>query len=108
MLHFSKQTYTTENDEWMNYRSDVFGPRLSALLKKLHPAQMKQQKEDAECDYFNEEWWKFPVAYFTNEGLMICPDFPHVAGACRDPEWSVIPYRELTKYIDPRLKLTLP
>ena len=99
---------SSESVEWLTYRGDVFAPKLIALLNSLYPKKMKEHGEDANCDYNSKEPWSFPNWYLTDKGLHLLPDFPHAAGICRNPGWSVIPFAELKKHQNPKSGITLP
>lgn len=94
-----------ESDEWIAYRRNVYGPALLSLMKDLYPKHMKDKEP---CDYTQSYIWEYPKWYLTNDGLYLSPEFPHVVAICRDPEWSVIPYKTLKKYKNPRSEISLP
>ena len=98
---------SSETEEWLTYRGDVFAPKLIDLLKNLYPKQMKGKGEDAVCNYNTKEAWSFPNWYLTEKGLHLLPDFPHVAGICRNPGWSVIPFAELKKHHNPKSGISI-
>jgi hypothetical protein len=101
----SRPKYAT--DEWNDYRVQIFEPLLMKLLCKLYPLQMKSD-DNADCDYSREYTWAFSQWYMNHRGLNICPNFPHVAAVCREPQWCIIPYSELKKFRNPHVKLNLP
>lgn len=94
---------------WSDYR-DTFSTKVVEIFKKLYPGQMKSPVDDSEdyCDYSDEYVWRFPNWYFTDKGLYLGAVFARVARSCDSPEWSVIPYKLLKKYLDLRSKLKLP
>jgi len=97
-----------EYDAWSNYRKKVLAPKIMDLLRALHPAEMKTaQEDDTSCNYNTPDVWEFAPWFFTDTGLYISPDFPHVAGPCRNPDWSLIPYTEMKKYRKPRSGIDL-
>jgi len=97
------------SSNWSDYR-DTFSTKVVEIFKKLYPEQMKPVDENSEddCDYLDEYVWRFPNWYFTDKGLCLGAVFARVARSCDSPEWSVIPYKLLKKYLDPRSKLKLP
>jgi len=94
-----------ESDEWIAYRRNIYGPALLSLVKDLYPKHMKDKEP---CDYTQSYIWEYPKWYLTNEGLYLSPEFPHVVAICRDPEWSVIPYKTLKKYRNPKSEISFP
>jgi|GEM_PF-1304776 len=106
VLHLAGPPPTDKNgSDFAAYRDDVYVPKLMALLKKLFPKFMVSKDN---CDYATPEVWTFPKWYFTQKGIQIDPDFPHVSAECGYPDWSEIPYSELRKYLDPAKKIMLP
>ncbi len=99
---------SSESEEWLTYRGDVFAPKLIDLLKNLYPKKMKEHGEDAICNYSTKEAWSFTNWYITEKGLHLLPDFPHAAGICRNPGWAIIPFAELNKHQNPKSGITLP
>jgi len=109
LLHFGNPPAHADDDSlWLSYRDGIFAPKLLALFTGLYPAQMQKPTSEDSCDYSQPDVWTFPQFYFTKEGLYIAPSFPHVMAGCGYPEWSVIPYHVLKKYINPAIKLSLP
>lgn len=86
-----------DSDAWYDYRGKTFSPALVALMKRLHPKEMKKPKEEDGCDYTDPEVWDFPTWYPTEKGLYVGAIFARVARVCDDPEWSVIPWAEVKK-----------
>lgn len=84
-----------DSDEWMTYRSEKFAPALVTLLQRLYPAEMKVNGD--ECDYNNPNVWSFPTWYLTKRGLYIGASFARAERPCDNPEWSVVPYTELSE-----------
>lgn len=89
-----------DSDAWYAYRSEVFGPAVVKLLRKLHPGDMpveaaRPSDDSDECDYGDPEVWNFPSWYLTKDGLYLGAIFARVNRACDSPEWSVIPWSEL-------------
>ena len=90
------------SSNWSDYR-DTFSTKVVEIFKKLYPEQMKPVDENSEddCDYLDEYVWRFPNWYFTDKGLYLGAVFARVARSCDSPEWSVIPYKLLKKYLNP-------
>ena len=97
------------SSNWSDYR-DTFSTNVVQIFKKLYPEHMKPVDENSEedCDYLDEYVWRFPNWHFTDKGLYLGAVFARVARSCDSPEWSVIPYKLLKKYLNPRSKLKLP
>ena len=109
ILWFGKRARPAANTiAWFNYRDSVFAPKLIAVLKKLYPGKMKTTISEDECDYSNPEVWSIPNWYFTPKGLYLGAYFARYARSCDEPEWSVIPYKILKKYIHPNVKIKFP
>ena len=90
-------------DAWVDYQSNTFAPRLLVLLRGLYPKEMHTAlDDDTSCNYNDAEVWKFASWYLTDKGMYLSPDFPHVQGPCRNPEWSIIPFSEIKKHPNPQ------
>ena len=78
-------------------------------MTKLYPKQMKKpSKTNDDCDYTGYYSWQYPEWYFTAKGLYIAPTFSHAGAACNSPEFPIIPYTMLKKYLTLGSKLVLP
>jgi len=99
-----------DSDKWYSYRDGVFAPKIVELFRSIYPDQMKPPRESDEqqCDFTDPEVWDFPNWYFTEKGLYFGAVFGRVARVCDQPEWSVIPYKLLTPYLNPNAKVKLP
>lgn len=84
-----------DSTEWLDYRSDVFGPGLTKLLTRLHPAEMAPEQAEDECDYSDSDSWNFGSWYLTPKGLYVGAYFARVVRMCDNPEWSIIPFSDL-------------
>jgi hypothetical protein len=73
----------------------------AAVLKKLILQEVKSFSGDADCDkvYQTEHVFQFITWYFTPDGLMVQPSFPHVVAACEDD--FLLPYAKLRRYLAP-------
>ncbi len=90
-------------DAWVDYQSNTFAPRLLVLLRGLYPKEMHTAlDDDTSCNYNDAEVWKFASWYLTDKGMYLSPDFPHVQGPCRNPDWSIIPFSEIKKHPNPQ------
>ncbi|HET6995106.1 MAG TPA: hypothetical protein VFI06_09005 [Chitinophagaceae bacterium] len=108
VIWFSKAKPPTEySDTWYTYRSNVFAPAVVKLLKKIYPSEMKATEDDG-CDYNREDVWDFPSWHFTEKGLYLGAIFGRAARACDNPEFSIIPYKQLKPWLNPNSKLKLP
>lgn len=107
LLNFGKYP-KEESNEWLDYRGSVFAPKIISILKELYPMKMKKPISQDDCDYTDADVWSFPNWYFTKEGLYIGAYFARVQRECDEPEWSVIPYKIIKKYMINSLKIKLP
>lgn len=91
------------------YRNKELAPWLVAQLLKLNPSEMtaKPEVEENDCVYNDDNLWNSPLWYFTEKGLKLEPVFVHAAAACRDIDWSVLPYN-LVKQHPGGVTLQLP
>ena len=73
----------------------------AAVLKKLILQEVKSFSGDAHCDkvYQTEHVFQFITWYFTPDGLMVQPSFPHVVAACAND--FLLPYARLRPYLAP-------
>jgi hypothetical protein len=108
VISFSKtQPPPAGSDAWDAYREEVFAPAIVELFKKIYPKEMKASQDDG-CDYSDEYVWHFPSWHFTEKGLYLGAIFGRAARNCDDPEWSIIPYKQLKTLLNPNSKLKLP
>lgn len=82
------------DDAWMDYRSKTFAPWVVAQFMKLYPDEKVPgpASEDNECDYREDEVWRYPGWYVLPEGIHLAAHFPRVSRRCDDPEWAVLPW----------------
>lgn len=81
------------------YRSEVFAPRVVALLRRLYHQEMQPADGEAaeeQCDYADTSVWDFPSWYLTGQGLYLGAYFGRAQRPCDEPDWSVIPWQHLT------------
>jgi hypothetical protein len=79
-------------------------PALTTAADRLSPAQVHQAGQESEefCQQFytTEELARGYFAYtFSDSGVMVEPDFPHVVRACQ--EAAVVPYERLRPFAAP-------
>ena len=91
------------SEAWYKYRDSVLAPWLFRTFSRLYPSQVSGH--DTGCVYDNADAWQEFKWCFTKKGLYISPQFAHVAAACNDPEWPVIPYAIVRKYKNPKCRL---
>lgn len=102
VLHFGDAPVPApDSDAFYTYRSDVFGPAIVKLMRRLHPGEMpaegaRPSEDSDECDYGDPDVWDFPSWYLTKDGLYLSAIFPRVNRACDSPDWSVIPWSAIT------------
>ena len=94
LLRFGKAPPRGQSDAWYAYHREVFSPGLLALLKRHHSQEIAAAKADG-CDYDDAGVWGVPEAYLTPQGLFVGAYFARAERACDEPEWAVIPWREL-------------
>ncbi len=94
-----------ESDAWLNYNSEKYAPKLTALLKKLHPEEMVA---GGDCDYAEVSAWQYPDWYVSAKGLHILPGFAHAMAPCRETDWAFIPFSVLKLYRNPKVNIVLP
>lgn len=85
------------------------GKKMIEVLSLLYPSQMvKPKSENDYCDYTNERLWNIPGWWLTTKGLYVFCHFPHFANSCEGPEWAIIPYTTVTKYLSINCPIHLP
>lgn len=109
VLWFGNGTPPNKNtDKWYRYRDSIFAPKLTSILKQLYPEQMKADNSRDGCDYSDPDVWNFANWYFTEEGLYVGAYFARVSRSCDEPDWSIIPYTIVRKYLPRTSGLHLP
>ncbi len=103
LFWFDKKKPPKENTtEWDAYHDTIVAPKLVAVLEKLYKKEMKD-----DCEYaMRVEVWRQPNWYFTLKGLYVGASDYHQA--CVEPEWSVVPYRLMQKWLSPKAAIRLP
>lgn len=98
LLRFGATVPAADSDGWYSYRSDTFGPRVVALLRRYHPAEMKPPRAGDEdgCDYTDTDVWNFPAWTLSPKGLWLGAYFARAARACDAPDWAIIPWSALS------------
>ncbi len=109
LFWFTGRKPHTENDsnyyDYLMERAKI----IVAILSKLYPEQMKKPvANDDACDYPNPSHWEFPVWFFTKKGLYVGATFPHATASCDKPDFSIIPYAVVKKYLNKEIKISLP
>ncbi len=103
-LYFGKTAKDYPKGEDYKLGSEVMGPEIVGLLKKLYPYQMtKPKREDEICDYSEVDPWKSTYWYLVPEGLYLYPYLYRAAPDCNGADFSVIPYRVLNLYKNPQV-----
>ncbi len=104
----SKKTLLEKNDANFDYIEER-SKAIVKIISNLYPKDMKKPRDnDDRCDYSDIYHWNYPEWYFTSKGLYIAPTFSHAAAARGGPEFPIIPYAMLKKYLAPNSKLVLP
>ncbi|MDI2591491.1 hypothetical protein POF45_08655 [Pseudomonas sp. 681] len=97
-LHFEEnydddEYSSTLFDPYSEYRSKELAPWLVAQLLKLYPDQMTKTPEgEDDCNYSDEDPWRFSGWEFAENGIRLAPSYPHAAAVCANIGWSVLPY----------------
>lgn len=103
-----KKPPSEKEDNYYEY-AEIRAKAIVAIMQKLYPKQMKKPSENSDdCDYSDYYSWQFPEWYFTTKGLYVAPTFSHAAAACGGPEFPIIPYSILKKYLVKGSQLVLP
>ena len=82
---------------FFEYRNEVLGPWLQAVMAKRHPKDVKPAGE-GECDYTDPEIWKYVSWYVLDDGLYLGPSFARVIRNCEYPAWSVLPWQDVARH----------
>jgi hypothetical protein len=93
----------TNDDAWMNYRTEVFAPWVQERMRALYPKEVAGEIEATDednpgCSYDSPEYWNFASWHIRREGVYLGAMFPRVGRVCDDPPWSVLPWREVRKH----------
>jgi hypothetical protein len=107
-LFFGKTEADYSSKDSYKLGSDVMGPNIVKLLNKLYPEEMKKpEDEDDPCDYSSSDVWDYSPWYLTENGLYLYPYFYRYARCCDGAEFSVIPYKTLEKYKNPKVVIPM-
>lgn len=85
----------TDTSAWLTYRSDVFAPKVVALMRRVHPREMRAPRDEESCDYTDAGVWDFPAWMLTERGLWLGAVFPRVERVCDAPDWAILPWSAL-------------
>ena len=96
-------------DASFEYHSKIYGPNIVEILTVLHPNEIHAPFDcDSAYQYNNTSLWADAYWYLISDGIYISPGFKSLHDMeCGDPEWSVIPYKEMKKYRKPRSGIDL-
>ncbi|WP_258104878.1 hypothetical protein [Marinoscillum sp. MHG1-6] len=83
------------SSDWFSYRRNVFGSAIVDILKRCYPEKFTSITP---CDYNISQAWQQPIWHLKDKGIYMGAVFPGVKRSCNNPEWSVIPYKEIKKY----------
>lgn len=86
---------------------DTIGCCILNIFNTLYSKEISADKIDDHCRYYDYEQWMFFSFVFTNVGVYISPEFPHAIQGCSYPDWAIIPYSILKKYLKSTSKITL-
>ncbi len=95
------------NDSTNEYAIDIseskdsIGYCICKFMQQLHKKEMQfdDSLHDNECSYNSFYRWQFFNFVFRYDGVYFNPHFAHDIQSCSYPEWSVIPYSVLKKYL---------
>ncbi len=90
--------------------SGKFGQKLIDYFSKEHPEYFEKSAIDdsyESCDFTELFRWEECGCTITEEGLFIIPNFEGRYSRCMAPEWSLIPFRELEEFIEPKYYMEL-
>ena len=108
VLYFAGTSPASHAEQDDQFPSDGYAEKLVALLTRLYPQKMVQQKEVRKCDYADPSAWQYGAWYCTPSGIFIKPRYRHFDMECAEENWSVIPYAVARKYKNPSAKIILP
>ncbi len=96
------ETVTTEKQSnftaFSDYRVSYFAPQLMEIINEGEGFKNEGLRED--CEY-EELWvWNFPDWYFTEQGIMFIPSYPHVSAVCRVD--FLVPFSGMKNYKHPQ------
>lgn len=98
-------------DKYENYGysdGDTTAICIAYLMKTLHRTEMQNDDSlNENCRFSDYDRWRYFNFLFRYDGVYISPEFPHVMQSCSYPEWSVIPYSVLKKYLRKESKFVL-
>ncbi len=95
------------NEAWFDYREDTYGPMITELLKAAYPEKFTTEGNEEECVYDDPSVWSLSDVMITEDGLFFGAYFYRAARMCDDPEWSVLPFSQLSEYLNPVYKKAL-
>ncbi|MGN6647737.1 MAG: hypothetical protein ACTHJT_14545, partial [Cytophaga sp.] len=109
-LFFGKTEADYSSNDSYKLGVDVMGPNIVKVLSKLYPEEMKKQDDedpDEPCDYSTPDVWDSAAWNLTENGLYLYPYFYRYARNCDGAEFSVIPYKTLEKYKNPKVVIPM-
>ncbi len=86
-----------EQEAWFDYRGNIFAPWVASTMKRLYPTEFKGETAD-DCSYDEADVWDFPTWYITDKGVYVGAIFARAARVCDNPDWSVLPWKEVRKH----------
>lgn len=98
----------SRDEAWMAYRGEVLAPWLSKRFAVLYPDEIggatgsddggqddAAVEDEAGCDYTDPGVWSFSDWQITRKGLRFGAYFPRVMRVCDDPDWAVLPWKDV-------------
>lgn len=101
ILWFGKKTEKLAPEDIQNiyeYRKAIFAPKLFSILKALYPDKMKMDT----CELNKIETWTVPSFALTKKGIALGFFAP---GACSILDWAIVPFKNLTPYLEKKYRL---
>lgn len=95
------------NEAWFEYRENTYGPTITELLKANYPEKFTTEGNEDECVYDDPSVWSLSDVMITEDGLLFGAYFYRAARYCDDPEWSVLPYSQVSEFLNPVYKNAL-
>jgi len=84
-------------EKFSAYREKYFAPQLLKIGNAIH--RFKKPAGEDDCDYLDENVWKYPAWHFTEAGIEFVPGFPRVIRNCE--EEFLVPFSALKAYRNP-------
>ena len=98
----SKRAYSESKNSKLSESYDNYlislGNKIIKIISILHSKEINDSS--SYCQYYTPDKWYYASFTFRYDGLYLNPSFPHVSMSCAYPEFSLIPYKYLIKYLN--------